>query len=139
MTGLGLMNWKTSLSLTLLASVLVINPAFAAKTIKSCEKIDDNIEHSQCLDSVKKLSEKELQTWVNNQVFTLEELALKTGRKAALALFKRSQKNFITFRENNCRWQYLAISPDKEAANAYKKCFILTNKRRIQELEMLGK
>ena len=126
-------------ALTIIGSLLITAPTYAAKNIASCEKVDDKIEYSQCLDTVKKVSEKELQTWVNNQVFNLEELALKTGRKAPLAMFKRSQKNFITFRENNCRWQYLAISPDKTAANAYKKCFIQTNNRRIKELEMLGK
>ena len=134
------MNLYTSLIYGFICSTILVGPAFAAKkNIASCEKVEDKIEYSQCLDTVKKYSEKELQTWVNNQVFNLEELALKTGRKAPLAMFKRSQKNFITFRENNCRWQYLAISPDKKAANAFKKCFIQTNNRRIKELEMLGK
>ena len=120
---------------------LVQLPAYAAKkTIENCEKIkDDTIEYSQCLDVVKEAIDRELQTWVNNQVFTLEELALKTGRKSALAMFRRSQKNFITFRENNCRWQYLAISPSIQAAPAYKKCYIQLSQTRIKELDQLGK
>ena len=119
---------------------LLLPVANAAKTLENCDEIKDNtIEYSQCLDVVKEAVDRELQTWINNQIFTLEELALVTGRKSALAMFKRSQKNFITFRENNCRWQYLAISPSIQAAPAYKRCYILLSKTRIKELDRLGK
>ena len=96
-------------------------------------------EFSMCLDGVKQKKERELQTWVNNQSFTLDELAAATGRKAALNMFKRSQRNFITYRENNCRWQYLAVSPGTGAAAAYKKCYITLTQDRINELTALSK
>jgi len=119
---------------TLLLTLLP-DTAIAAKTLEQCEKLKgDDSEYLQCLDIVKESVERELQTWINNQVFKLEELALVTGRESALTMFKRSQNNFITFRENNCRWQYLALSPGKKAAPAYKKCFIDVSKTRIAEL-----
>jgi len=128
-----------STPLILATSLLLSTETLAAKSLASCDvKLDDVIEYSQCLDLVKESVDKELQTWVNNQVFILEELVLKTGRKSSLDMFKRSQRNFVTFRENNCRWQYLALSPNKKAAPTYKKCYILTSQTRIKELEKLG-
>jgi len=113
--------------------------SFAAKTIKSCEdKLANDIVYSQCLDTVKNAVDKELQTWVNNQVFILEEMALVTGRTSPLSMFKRSQSNFITFRENNCRWQYLAKSPSKDSGPAYKRCYISVSKTRINELSKIN-
>jgi len=113
--------------------------AFQEKTIAACEKKNlGNTELSKCLDVVKDATEKELQTWINNQVFTLEEFSLTTGRQSVLTMFKRSQRNFITYRENNCRWQYLYISPSKDAASAFKKCYINVTKDRISELEHLN-
>lgn len=127
---------KTGLSLLMLTGIS--NTALAGKTLAQCGKIKaNNLEYSQCLDNVKEHVDRELQTWINNQVFQLEERALVTGRRSALSMFKRSQDNFITFRENNCRWQYLALSPGKEAAPAYKKCYILVSKSRIEELSQL--
>jgi uncharacterized protein YecT (DUF1311 family) len=110
----------------------------AKKSVEHCEETQKTTSGlSSCLDIVKRAIDRELQTWVNNQVFILEEFALKTGRRSALDMFKRSQRNFITFRENDCRWQYLAISPSTSAASAYKKCYILVSKARIKELESI--
>lgn len=115
----------------------ILTPAYALKTLDSCEKLKaSNIEYSQCLDLAKEAIERELQTWVNNQIFSLEEQALTTGRQSALEMFKRSQKNFITYRENDCRWQYLAKSPSITAASTYKKCYIQLTRNRINELDM---
>ena len=86
---------------------------------------------------MKDVIDRELQTWVNNHTFNLEEKALITGRYSPLKMFKRSQSNFITFRENDCRWQYLIVSPKKGAANAYKKCYILLSQSRITELSKI--
>lgn len=125
------------LSVTLLFSL----PAFSAqkKSIESCEtQSKNNVELSQCLDIVKSATDRELQTWINNQVFVLEEFALATGRNSALDMFKRSQRNFITYRENNCRWQYLHISPGTGAAPAFKKCYIRQTLSRIEELSRLN-
>ena len=116
-----------------------LSPLSQAKSIETCEKdMTDNVEYSRCLDGVKEAVDRELQTWVNNQTFILEEIAIKTGRKAALNMFKRSQSNFITYRENNCRWQYLAISPGTGAGPAYKKCYINVSQMRIKELSELS-
>ena len=76
-------------------------------------------------DVIKNTTDRELQTWVNNHLFNLEEKALVDGRYSALKMFKRSQSNFVTFRDNDCRWQYLLISPEKGADIAYKKCYIV--------------
>jgi len=91
-------------------------------------------EVSTCLDDVKRLTDRELQTWVNNHTFNLEEKALLNGRYSALKMFKRSQRDFVTFRDNDCRWQYLATSPNKGANIAYKTCYILLSQSRINEL-----
>ncbi len=127
------------LSTLLLAQAMVLPTANAAKTIKSCEDSrTTNIAFSQCLDGVKDAIDRELQTWINNQVFILEEIELASGRSSALVMFKRSQSNFITFRENNCRWQYLALSPGTGAGPAYKKCYINISKSRIKELSQIN-
>lgn len=127
------------LLLTALLHTLAITEASAAKSLEDCEQNrTTNVVFSQCLDTVKQLVDRELQTWINNQTFILEEVALVTGRQSALSMFKRSQSNFITFRENNCRWQYLAISPGTGAGAAYKKCYILLGKSRIAELSQIN-
>ena len=125
-------------------SLWLITPTSSAsykgnKNIKQCVKQKSVAKASQCLDIIIEKTNRELQTWVNNQTFNLEELGIKTGRMSALSLFKRSQSDFINYRENNCRWQYLAISPDIHAGNAYKKCFILVSRDRIQELQHIAK
>ncbi|MGL1956382.1 MAG: DUF1311 domain-containing protein [Colwellia sp.] len=129
---------KKIITLTLFTcSLLSAIPTYAAKTIAECEKKGQSeAEHSRCLDSVKEVVERELQTWVNNHVFNLEEKALVNGRYSALKMFKRSQSNFITFRENDCRWQYLVVSPERGAGLAYKKCYVLLTQTRIKELSI---
>lgn len=110
-----------------------------SKNIGDCEKkFDTPDELSRCFDLVKASVDRELQTWINNQMFVLEEFALATGRHSALNMFKRSQRNFIAYRENNCRWQYLHISPNKMAASTFKKCYILSTRDRITELSRLN-
>ena len=70
-------------ALTVLATLffsLTSTPSLAAKTIESCNnKMADPVEYSRCLDGVIDVVERELQTWVNNQIFILEELAINTG------------------------------------------------------------
>lgn len=112
-------------------------PAIAAKSLNQCEKENSVKNKSRCFDVIIEKVDRELQTWLNSQAFNLEELALQTGRKSALSMFKRAQNDFIRFRENNCRWQYLAISPDISASNAYKKCYIILTKNRIKELSQV--
>lgn len=131
---------KTNLFLFILCvAASMKTQAAETKSIELCEKQQtSNIDYSRCLDGVKEAADRELQTWINNQVFILEELAMKTGRKSPLKMFKRSQSNFIQFRENNCRWQYLALSPGTGAGPAYKRCYIKTTKNRIDELNELN-
>ncbi len=131
------MNKRTFGIAVLLSSLVLCKFAYANKTIADCQKKESTIEeHSMCLDRVKELVDRELQTWINNQTFELEDLALNSGRDAPLEMFKRSQRNFLTYRENNCRWQYLATSPSQEAASVYKTCYILVSKNRIKELSI---
>ena len=125
----------SSLSFLLLALSSLSTPVVAKKTIVECEKQGQKIESiSRCLDGVKESFDRELQTWVNSHIFNMEEQALVTGRHSALKMFKKSQGSFITFRDNNCRWQYLAISPNKGADITYKKCYIIITQHRINEL-----
>jgi uncharacterized protein YecT (DUF1311 family) len=127
-----------TLSVFIIGPLLISAPSYAQKTLATCEKAEQKIEAlSRCLDDVKDVIDRELQTWVNNHTFNLEEKALLTGRYSPLKMFKRSQSNFITFRDNDCRWQYLVISPEKGAANAYKKCYILLSQSRIKELSKI--
>lgn len=98
----------------------------------------DQKKYSQCLDLVKIKIDRELETWVNNQTFILEEAANTTGRKTAYEIFKRSQNNFVTYRENNCKWQFLSKLPSVDSSNTYKECYILTSKDRIKELSRIN-
>jgi uncharacterized protein YecT (DUF1311 family) len=127
-----------ALSVLLLAQFSYSTPVYAQKTLSECESIEQTAEKlSRCLDEVKETLDRELQTWVNHHTFNLEEKALVTGRYSAMKMFKRSLGNFITFRDNDCRWQYLAISPEKGAGTAYKKCYIIVTRGRIKELSMV--
>ena len=121
---------------------LMVNFAIAETSIDDCQTSaltqTSIAENSRCLDGIITEIDRELQTWVNLHTFDLEEKALVTGRHSALKMFKRSQSNFITFRENNCRWQYLSVSPERGAGLAYKKCYILLNRSRINELDAIN-
>jgi len=122
----------------ILAQISLSAPVYAQKTLVECEKVEQTTDKlSRCLDGVKESLDRELQTWVNHHVFNMEEKALVTGRYSAMKMFKRSQSNFITFRDNDCRWQYLAISPEKGAGMAYKKCYIVVTQARIKELSIV--
>ncbi|WP_057831663.1 lysozyme inhibitor LprI family protein [Colwellia sp. TT2012] len=132
---------KTLLALSLLYPLLMMNPAYAVKNITVCQQQTaeqlSSAAMSRCLDGVISSVDRELQTWVNLHTFNLEEKALVNGRYSALKMFKRSQSNFITYRENDCRWQYLAISPEKGANIAYKTCYVLLSKSRISTLSKI--
>jgi len=120
--------------------LLLSSNAMAKNIVATCEaKMATTAEVSSCLDGVKEKIERELQTWVNNQTFILEALAANNGRRTSLNMFKRSQRNFISYRENNCRWQYLVVAPAAGAAGAFKKCYITLTQYRIEELTNLNK
>lgn len=125
-------------------SILFSSFQISAETMEPLlAKCDQNklskIKYSQCLDIAKIKVDRELETWVNNQLFILEDIANTTGRKSAFNMFKRAQKNFITYRDSNCKWQFLAQLPSNISAPAYKKCYILTSKDRIKELSRIAK
>lgn len=124
-----------SISTLFLIQFTFVTPVYAQNTLEECEETKKTPENiSRCLDKVKESLDRELQTWVNNHTLNLEEKGSSTGRYSALKMFKRSQNNFITFRDNNCRWQYLVMSPKKGANVVYKRCFILVTQGRINEL-----
>ena len=129
---------KMLIASALLYPILMIAPAHAAKNIAECQQQNaDKISSapmSRCLDGVISFVDRELQTWVNLHTFNLEEKALTNGRYSALKMFKRSQNNFITYRENDCRWQYLVISPERGADLAYKTCYVQLSQNRITAL-----
>lgn len=127
------------LALSIVLSSLTPSEVLATTTLEKCAPLKETLlEYSRCLDYVKERTDREMQTWINNQIFILEERALITGRYSTLQMFRRSQKNFVTYRENNCRWQYLAISPNRGAAPAFKKCYILVTQYRINELSKIN-
>jgi len=129
---------KMLIASALLYPILMIAPTHAAKNIAECQQQNaDKISSapmSRCLDGVISFVDRELQTWVNLHTFNLEEKALTNGRYSALKMFKRSQNNFITYRENDCRWQYLVISPERGADLAYKTCYVQLSQNRITAL-----
>jgi len=127
---------KIMLTSLFLCNLLVTPSVYAAKSIEECKNAKDISipSMSRCLDGVIANINRELQTWVNLHIFNLEEKALINGRYSALNMFKRAQSNFITYRENDCRWQYLAISPERGADLAYKMCFVMLSNSRINSL-----
>lgn len=133
---------KLKLTALLFGASFLSTLAMAEKNIEDCQRTvlsqETIAESSRCLDGVIADIDRELQTWVNLHTFNLEEKALVNGRYSALKMFKRSQSNFITFRENDCRWQYLAVSPELGAGLAYKKCYILLSRSRINELDSVS-
>jgi len=134
---------KTLLASILLWPLLMALPVHATKSIEACQKQmaeqKSSASMSRCLDDVIVFVDRELQTWINLHSFNLEEKALVNGRNSALKMFKRSQSDFITYRESDCRWQYLAIPPEQGADLAYKECYILLSQSRITALSNIEK
>ena len=130
---------KNNITALFLMTFCVFNASAQQKakelTIGTCEQTTKTPEtFSACLDTLIEKKRRTLTTWTNNQLFVLQELQETNGRGDALRLFHRSNKYFETYRENNCRWQYLQLAPDKKANLAYKKCFIRMTNDRINEL-----
>jgi uncharacterized protein YecT (DUF1311 family) len=131
---------KFNILLSLSIYISCASYAQAPKTIESCEgKTADKYKISQCIEELKKSTERELTPWVNNQVFTLETMAKQTGRSTLLNQFKKSQKDFEKYRASNCRWLYLMVSPGAKAPTEYNKCVIELNKNRIKQLQKAAK
>jgi hypothetical protein len=88
-------------------------------------KSQSQLDYSRCLDAALEQAERELVTFENGHLFQLQELAQKTGRDDPLKVFTRSRNHFKQFRNDHCRWQYLALIPDSQAgASVYKECML---------------
>ena len=132
---------KLHRTLIFTCSLLMFNYATAGKSVSQCKTDNQNLspaDVSRCLDGVIEQVDRELQTWVNLHTFNLEEKALVNGRQSTLKMFKRAQNDFVTYRENDCRWQYLALSPDRRASLAYKTCYVLLSEKRIKALSVIN-
>lgn len=116
--------------------LMLISADVAAKDVLAdCEKMTSSTKIAQCLDYVKNKKDRELAIWVKNQSEVLSQLATKQGSKSALLMFKRSQQHFNNFREDNCRWYFLATDEQNHPASKYKTCYIKLTQRRINELK----
>jgi uncharacterized protein YecT (DUF1311 family) len=126
---------RTTLSILLFTLQLLSSVVYAHDALDECQDVEQTTKsQSLCLDNVKEVVERELQTWINTHVLNLEEKITATWRPAALKLFRRSESDFVAFREHECRWQYFATPPDKSAKLTYKKCYILITQNRIDQL-----
>lgn len=125
-------------ALALLSYGLLFSTASQAidlkKAIKDCHNYDEKEKASACLDNVMNKADKELALWINNQEFTLTEQMKVTGRKGAVSVFRRSQRDFESFRTNNCRWYYLTEMTESKSDLVYKSCYINVTNFRIKEL-----
>jgi uncharacterized protein YecT (DUF1311 family) len=130
------------LTLALIFTLIALTPLHSqgASSKQECQKKSDKPEAlSQCYDLVIDKLNNELQTWINHQESSFAKFAEVTGRSAPLTIFKRSQKHFFNFREDNCRWYYLAKMPAPQASSLYKACIIDVTKQRIDELKSYAK
>lgn len=125
-------NIKPILYILLATNVNVF--AQTSMNVSSCINKHTGSSLSACLDTVKSNVDKELTIWVNNQTFVLDTIKKETGRGATLKVFTRSMSRFNSYREDNCRWKYLSITPAKGADIAYKKCYIELTQTKIDEL-----
>jgi len=128
------------ISVVILFSSINVSAKDSHSVIKQCDiEALDKINYSKCLDLERTKVDRELETWVNNQLFRLEDKAEATGRQSAFNLFKRSQKQFLKYRDTNCKWQFITKLPSTDAAMSYKICHILTTQDRIKDLARLSK
>ena len=122
---------------TKVANATAINEIAEVQNCKARHK--NRLDYSQCLDSVLLKLDRDIQTWENNVEFKLKELSNVSGRGDALIVFNKSSKQFHTYRQTNCRWQYLAKLPDvSSAAVMVKECKIDMAKERINNLVQLS-
>jgi len=105
--------------------VLTASVPVAAEQTDCQSQRQFSIAYSRCLDQQLENLQRELQTWENNHVLQLEDIATKSGRKEPLLNFRKSRKSFKTYSTEHCRWQYLAMVPDSQAAaTLYKECML---------------
>ena len=127
----------------LLPALLLITftaPTSASQMLTRCESDrDTSVAYLRCLDKQIQTLNRDITLWGNNMVFALEEISQKTGRSDALRLFKKSQKTFTKYVEQNCRWQFLVLLPDRSSsAIKYKACVIQMSEARVIELKRVS-
>jgi uncharacterized protein YecT (DUF1311 family) len=131
---------KTALNIILMTLFFFTTQVKASPLLKNCESIKkNNSEYGKCLDQAIDAIDRTLSIWIENQTFALEAIVRATGRKTVQKLFKKSHQDFISYRKNDCRWQYLVISPDANAAAAYKTCYISLSQKRVDQLKAFNK
>ncbi len=131
---------KITLSILLTALYFFSIQIKASPLLVSCDKLNKgDTEYGQCLDQAIESIDRTLSTWIENQTYKLEVVANATGRKTVIKLFKKSHLDFVSYRKNDCHWQYLVISPDKSAAATYKTCYISLTHKRIEQLKIFNK
>lgn len=109
--------------------------------IKNCQSKhkQDEKKYLRCLDAADNQFEREMTSWENSIIFKLEEASESSGRKDAIAGFKKSIKYFQNFKKINCQWQYLAFLPDVMMASArLKECEVGMSKDRISKLMIMS-
>ncbi|WP_159819910.1 lysozyme inhibitor LprI family protein [Colwellia sp. 20A7] len=125
-------------SALLITHLLLSDPVYAHNALDECKKVEQTPKSQlHCLDRLKLALEHELQTSINTHVLNLEEKITPTWRPAALKLFRRSESDFLSFREHECRWQYFATPPEQSAKITYKQCYILITQNRIDQLSKI--
>jgi uncharacterized protein YecT (DUF1311 family) len=127
----------------LLPALLLVSlsaPASASQMLTRCESDrDTSVAYLRCLDRQIQTLNRHIDLWGNNMIFALEEISKKNGRSDALRLFKKSQKTFTKYVEQNCRWQFLVLLPDRtSAAIKFKTCMIEMSGARVVELKRVS-
>ncbi|WP_462158553.1 hypothetical protein [Pseudoalteromonas sp. GB56] len=131
------MNYKTTaLCLSTLLAISSFTSSAASADSVECAMADDKPttrkQYVQCLDKKLELGKRELETWKNKRRFDLEGLAKSSGITQPLDIYLRSEKSFINYLEDSCRWRYLRMMPDAVAAAiAYKQCELRLIDQRI--------
>jgi uncharacterized protein YecT (DUF1311 family) len=120
--------------------VALATPVSASQVLTRCESDrDTSVAYLRCLDKQIQKLNRDITLWGNNMVFALEEKSKTNGRSDSLRLFKKSQKTFSKYVEQNCRWQFLVLLPDRtSAAIKYKTCAIEMSKARVIELKRVS-
>lgn len=115
-------------------------PTFATSMVQQCaQHRESSVEYMRCLDRKIESLKNAIKLWGNNKIIELEEMTKITGRKAALKGFKKSQKSFAIYAEQNCRWQYIALLPDTtSSAIKFKECTVEMSEARVIELKQIA-
>lgn len=131
------MKLRTLIYLTGCLSVLPSAPSSASQMLEQCnDNRATSVEYLRCLDKKISTLDSDLILWRNNKVLQLEKAAENTGRTDTIRIFKKTQKSFETYRENNCKWQYLTLMPDTTAgAIIYKECMVAMTEERVNQLK----